>query len=259
MVGKPSALALEILKSLPQCRTLYDAMDDFPAFYSGYSQSAMKRRELNIVAAVDNIWTSSTLLYQKWSSLHKNVYLVYNAMDIDIVNLIKTNTGINSKRSSRKIFGYIGTVGKWFDWEMVIALAKAMPDDLIRIIGPVFKSAPTPLPANIEMLPPCEHSQALAEMIKFDVGLIPFLQNELTSSVDPIKYYEYRAFGIPIISSNFGEMSHRANSEGVHLVENGEGVDEAILRACNEIKERRIDQQFSESNSWTARFNQAEL
>lgn len=256
VIGKPSVLALEILKALPHCKALYDAMDDFSAFYSGFSQSAMKRREVSIAMNVDDIWASSTLLYRRWENIHKNVQLVYNGIDADIIQRVTATPSING---SRRIFGYIGTIGKWFDWDLVIALARAVPNDLVRIIGPVFKLAPETLPANVELLPPCDHEQALAQMTRFDVGLIPFLRNKLTRSVDPIKYYEYRAFGIPVISTDFGEMCFRGDSEGVHLVSDGADLERVILLACRDNKERKLDHSFAELNSWANRFNQTGL
>ncbi|QNQ41534.1 glycosyl transferase [Brucella intermedia] len=254
-IGKPSVLAAEILKALPHCKTLYDAMDDFPAFYSGLSQFAMKRRERNIVALVDAVWASSTLLYQRWSSKRNNVHLVYNGLDLDIIQSARPMP-INK---DRRIFGYIGTIGKWFDWEIVIALADLVPRDIVRIIGPVFKPASRTLPDNIELLPPREHARAIAEMACFDVGLIPFLRNNLTESVDPIKYYEYRSFGIPVISTSFGEMNYRKNLEGVHIVDDINGLRRIIPEACKDIRSREINRDFVEANSWAARFNQTGL
>lgn len=44
-IGKPSMFALELLKRLRDCPSLYDAMDDFSTFYTGFSRFAMMRRE----------------------------------------------------------------------------------------------------------------------------------------------------------------------------------------------------------------------
>ncbi len=52
-------------------------------------------------------------------------------------------------------------------------------------------------------------------MAEFDVGLIPFKQNALTAAVDPIKYYEYRALALPVISTDFGEMHERGDLPGL--------------------------------------------
>lgn len=47
----------------------------------------------------------------------------------------------------------------------------------------------------------------MSEISKFDVAIIPFVNNEITRFVDPVKYYEYALAQIPILSTNFGEMA----------------------------------------------------
>ena len=61
VIGKPSILALTVLKRLKGCRSVYDAMDDFPAFYTGLSRWAMRWREDQLVRNVDAVLASSTL------------------------------------------------------------------------------------------------------------------------------------------------------------------------------------------------------
>lgn len=254
-IGKPSALAVEALRILPNCRSLYDAMDNFPAFYNGFSKSALMRRERNLVEIVDTVWTSSTSLYDKWRNTAKHIALVNNALDDSAF----ASLDIQPINHGRRIFGYLGTVGQWFDWDMVVALANAVPNDIIRIIGPVFKYPSKPIPSNVELLPPCKHSHAMEELARFDVGLIPFLQNELTCSVDPIKFYEYRALEIPVISSRFGEMTYRGVADGVHLLRDINNLREVIDSAAKNIKPRKLDRDFADKNSWSYRFDQAKF
>ncbi|WP_205315857.1 hypothetical protein [Ochrobactrum sp. 3-3] len=253
VIGKPSVFAAQLVKALPQCKSVYDAMDDFPAFYHGFSRRAMVRREENIVSLTDEVWTSSTLLHERWSSKHSRVRLVFNGLDADI------SPSLGARSGDRTIFGYLGTVGNWFDWEMVLALARAVPADLVRIIGPIYKPAPCQLPANIQIFPPCEHTQAMNELAQFDVGLIPFLRNELTDSVDPIKYYEYRALKIPVISTDFGEMRYRGAANGVFLFRDGASLENLVESARKQVKLKELDIDFINLNSWAARFDQADL
>ena len=152
------------------------------------------------------------------------------------------------------VLGYVGTIGEWFDWSWLIALAEANPSMCIRLIGPVYVDPPKTLLSNIELLPACDHGAAIESMQKFSVGLIPFKNNELTASVDPIKYYEYRALGLPIVSSSFGEMAGRRNEKAVFLAdaqsELRSVVREALTYKCDacEIEE------FRTQNSWGTRF-----
>ena len=102
-----------------------------------------------------------------------------------------------SSLAAREVIGYVGTIGRWFDWPLVLEMACALPSLRIQLIGPEFVPRPV-LPSNVEMIPECSQAEAVDHIRKFRVGLIPFLRMPLTESVDPIKYYEYRALGVPV-------------------------------------------------------------
>jgi len=251
VIGKPSVLALATLKRFQWGRSIYDAMDDFPAFYEGLSRVAIRRREEQLARRVSVIWASSTALRCRWNGLRLDVQLVHNGLDTSSLPPPKQDLAI--KRN--KVFGYVGTIGDWFDWEWVIKLARIRPADVVRLVGPVFRAAPATLPKNIELSPPCEHELALKAMRDFDVGLIPFKINELSASVDPIKYYEYRALGLPIISTNFGEMRFRGNEVGTFISKNLEDIENMILPALLFKQDPAFARQFAMDNSWESRFD----
>jgi glycosyltransferase involved in cell wall biosynthesis len=255
VIGKPSLFALAVLDQQKNIPSIYDAMDEFPAFYSGFSRLAMANRELQIVQRVNSLWVTSTRLKQQWEKLRPDLQLVPNGFDITRLPAPKVDT----KKTSPKIFGYVGTIAEWFDWDWIIALALARPFDIIRLIGPVFKYPPQDLPRNIELLPACSHENALIAMQDFDVGLIPFIKNELTASVDPIKFYEYRALGLPVISTKFGEMAFRCNEAGTIISENFLDIT-AMAEAALLFKDDPVSvSEFLHRNAWAARFDAAKF
>ena len=254
-IGKPSVLALAVMHRLDAAVSVYDAMDDFPSFYTGLSRLAMRRRERKLIDHVTHVLASSTALKLRWGNVRPDVQLVPNGLDASVLPVPKTGT----LARERRILGYVGTIGSWFDWEWVIKLAKMRPLDGVRLIGPMFTPSPYTLPANVEILPPCTHQDALRAMQEFDVGLIPFKKNDLTASVDPIKYYEYRALGLPIISTDFGEMAFRGGEEGTFLsrgVQDVSGLVQSALLFSADIESVR---RFTASNTWEARFAAAKI
>ncbi len=255
VVGKPSILALVLLKRLQGCRSLYDAMDDFPAFFEGLSHHTLMRREREVAHRVDVIWASSSVLKDRWARLHKDVRLVHNALDLAAIQSIK----LTAKSSTKRIFGYVGTIASWFDWQWLCTLAHARRNDEIRLIGPILENPPCDLPGNVRLFPACNHASALGAMSQFHVGLIPFRKNILTDSVDPIKYYEYCALGLPIISTDFGEMKLRTSERGVFITRSLSDVsiiaDAAIQFGSNAC----LASDFALRNSWESRFDAAKL
>ncbi|MBI3728557.1 MAG: glycosyl transferase [Burkholderiales bacterium] len=251
VVGKPSKLALQVLARYPEMASMYDAMDDFPAFYEGLSSKAMQYTEANLAARVNKIVVSSSAV-SRFSGHADKLSLILNACDSD--NLPPALP----RPEQSPVYGYVGTIGHWFDWDAVVKLASSLintdPRALVRLIGPVFTPPPCVLPKNVQILPACSHTRAMQAMQKFSVGLIPFKRKLLTASVDPIKYYEYRSLGIPVLSSDFGEMSLRADEEGVFLYD----VDSdftTLLKTCLRHRSSVDDlSKFRADNSWAARF-----
>lgn len=255
VIGKPSILALELLKLLRHCPSLYDAMDEFSAFYTGISRVALARRERLIAQSADIISASSSELKSRWGRIHKDVRLVHNGLDVSVMPSVKPK----HVSSNQKVFGYVGTIASWFDWAWVCALAKTRSNDEIRLIGPVFEQPPVDLPKNVKLLPACDHAAALGAMTQFDVGLIPFKNNALTASVDPIKYYEYRALGLSVISTDFGEMSFRSGECGVFITRSEKDVSEMAEVALQFKGDAGVDRKFAQENTWGARFDAARL
>lgn len=251
-IGKPSELALQLLKESGFSTTFYDAMDDFSAFYHGLSRKSMARRERFVVEQVEKVFVSSTSLYEYWSK-KREVGLAHNACSVDILPPVETCV----RSQPQHILGYVGTIGEWFDWEMVSAIARTRPRVRVRLMGPLFSQVPVSLPNNIELLPPCSHEDAIAAMHKFSVGMIPFKKSRLTDSVDPIKYYEYRALGLPVLSSSFGEMHYHNSDPGVFLV--GKNDDIGVITDMALAYETTFGEinDFRARNSWEARFGAA--
>lgn len=254
-IGKPSELALQLLSAIRLQRSFYDAMDDFPAFYGGISRNAMLKREFLIVSKVSRMIVSSTELMNRWSVHRKDLALSLNGCAVESLPQLSAL----HQQSPAQVLGYIGTIGEWFDWDIVLKLARTVPSMRIRLIGPIASSVPDNIPTNIEILGPCRHDGAIAEMVKFCVGIIPFKRNRLTASVDPIKYYEYRSLGLPVISTRFGEMSLRENEPGVFLIDRCSDLAEAVGAAKNYQMSLADIEQFRISNSWTKRFDSAKI
>jgi hypothetical protein len=256
-IGKPSELALQVLARHPTINSHYDAMDDFPAFYQGLSRAAMQRREQKLATQVTQISVSSSALLNRFATHHSKLTLALNACSLE--TLPSLSEMIHHSGKPNLILGYVGTIGHWFDWPLVVALAQANPTMCIRLIGPIFTSPHQPLPDNIELLPACDHATAIKHMQEFSIGLIPFQLTDLTASVDPIKYYEYRALGLPVISTNFGEMSLRDEKDKVFVIHKNADLANVVRKAMASTCEVDEVQKFRRANSWEVRFDSSEM
>lgn len=254
-VGKPSELAIQLLQMVRPRTSFYDAMDDFPAFYSGLSRFAMSRRERRVARLVNTVVTSSHVIQQRFSQWKSDVRLVMNACASERLPMWQPRV----RDAHAPVLGYVGTIAGWFDWELVLALAHALPTARLRLIGPLYQPPSVPLPPNVSIEPPLSHSRALRVMNEFDIGLIPFKRTPLTASVDPIKFYEYRAMRLPVVSTAFGEMALRGADDGVCLMNRDSNFRKLVRDALALSSSEQDMREFRQANSWSARFASANL
>ena len=254
VIGRPSRLALHLLRRTGPRPTCYDAMDDFPEFYRGLARTLNRRIEHEIADAVDDILVSSTVLQDKFSRLGLVPELLPNGLQ----TCPKALEPVTDDTGSERVVGYVGTIGDWFDWSLVIEMARSLPEMRFEIIGPEMAPPKKRLPANVHRAGECAGHEVFSRLRSFIAGLIPFKLNRLTAAIDPIKYYEYRAAGLPVIATEFGEMRRRRGEPGVHLIAGGMDF-RAVLKgveACPRPSAKALER-FRAENSWRSRFERS--
>jgi len=253
-VGRPSALAALAVRTVPARRRFYDAMDDFPEFYGGLSRRSMRRREDEVMAGVDRVYAASDALAAKFARRGVEAALVRNAYAMRTLPAWAPPHG-----AGPVVFGYVGTVGHWFDWDVVARLAAAFPAAEVRIVGPVYAGPPRSLPDNVRLLGACPQSAAVEHLRTFSCGLIPFRKTPLTDAVDPIKYYEYRGMGLPVLTTRFGQMALRTEADGVHALDAPGGIEAAARAALAHRADAATVARFRAENDWEMRLDRAGL
>lgn len=230
VIGKPSRFSLKVISCIKFHKIIFDVMDDFPHFFHGISARRMEITLRRVIHNVDICLFSSHSLQEKYGCLAKRSELVLNACDEAFLGECQSLSHERNLRTiGHRTFGYVGSIAEWFDWDSVIQLAKDNPMDKVVIVGPNYSRSTPELPENIELRKAVQHCEIPKLLSSFDFGLIPFKLNELTNSVDPVKYYEYVAAGLCVITTEFGEMKFRvANGRAVSFLQFKEGVTSAL-------------------------------
>ncbi len=233
---------------------LLDKLNLFPYFDDSYLELhhkvvdwanqvsyVAKPLEDYILGRKDAIYLPNGVNPEEFLNLHEN--FVPQDM-VDIVN------------SGHKIIGYYGYIAEWMDYEMVRTAAMARPNYEFVFIGKVihdtslFDDVP-----NIHLLGLKKYEELSDYAKLFDVAMIPFVINETMDCVSPIKFYEYCALGLPVITSKMKEMEKYV-CEYIACVD---GRDEFLFYldklTGNEYKELagQKARQIAEDNTWLAR------
>jgi len=155
------------------------------------------------------------------------------------------------------IVGYFGALAKWFDYDLVAALAVGRPDYEIVLIGPDYDGSlhahHLDKHSNIRILGTVDYKKLPYYACWFDVATIPFQINAITESTSPIKLFEYMALGHPIVTTDMPECRKYSS------VLIGKGVEDFIdqidkaLKLRGDTAYRLLLRNEAEQNSWSSK------
>jgi teichuronic acid biosynthesis glycosyltransferase TuaH len=240
--------------------TIYQSVDDISqAPYMGkhgvrLENEAIKRADFSIV-------TSSELQRLK-SAFSKNVYLLPNAANVSLFQqAVKENLPVPpeiQKLPGAKVICYVGNICQRLDYELLKKIAVAHADKVLLMVGPLARndyetSGLSKLP-NVIFAGPRKIVELPAYLKYSHCCIIPFLRNQLTKSIYPLKINEYLSAGRPVVTTNFSEdiMSFKTIAL---IAENHDEfirqIDKAITQDSEANKIERM--LFSASNNWEAR------
>jgi len=107
----------------------------------------------------------------------------------------------------RPIIGFFGLIHNWIDLPLIAAIARKHPEWSVVLIGKadvdlaLLKDLP-----NVHLLGRRPYETLPSYCKAFNVGIIPFVLNELTRNVNPIKLREYLSAGLPVVSTALPEV-----------------------------------------------------
>ncbi len=160
---------------------------------------------------------------------------------------------------SRPLLVYVGTLDARLDVEAVSAIARAMPEATLALVGPLVDAAhlrPLRDLANVEIRPPLGRAELAGLIRSADAGLVTHARSALTETMSPLKMYEYLAAGLPVLAADLPPMRRVAPTRTI-LVEDGgdyaSGARAALALGRADEHERTS---FIEQNSWAARHEQ---
>lgn len=242
---------------------IYQSIDDISQ--DAYTaRHGLKREEESLRSADIGLVTSSRL-YELKAHLNPNLYILNNAADVDLfyqAQRMPLERPSEMKGIEGPIIGYTGNLDDYrVDFALLREIATAHPDKTLLLVGPLnsdkfYKEGLSNLDnvihtggKNIKELP--------AYLQYMDCVIIPFLCNELTASIYPLKINEYLAAGKSVVSTNFSR-DIREFADQIRLTPDREAFIRAISPAIADNSEAKKAERLAraQKNTWKARVEQ---
>lgn len=191
---------------------VYDFYDNHSFDYDGNLIKSIDSANKTLINISDIVFCTSTFLFEKAKKININSYYIPNGNDYILFsnkeNLQKIDCLENKKQ---KIIGYFGILRNWIDFELLNYLMKYLNNVSFIFIGDVEKNA-TKLIDKISKMPnykryPFMQKNELISYIQyFDAAIIPYRVNEFTKGVYPLKFHEYIAAKLPVVTTALPDL-----------------------------------------------------
>ncbi|MBV8715978.1 MAG: glycosyltransferase [Chloroflexi bacterium] len=237
------------IESLAPARVVVDICDD-PRFYPG-EPPWTEHLLFDCVRRADVVTTTSRALQAEFQQLGAQcVKYVPNGIAAAILQRASA-----MQEGGSGVVGFLGHLGPWVDFDLLEAVADALPFGTLRLVGSVDEKMRPRLSRlearqNVQYVGPVPYDRVPDVLLEFDVGLIPFVRSRYTRAVNPIKLYEYAAFNIPIVSSSFSpDVLQFAD-----VIDVREDVGSFAKTVCERLEGygRQNTRSIAESHTWEA-------
>lgn len=213
-----------------------------------YEQS-LKRAELTL--NVSDFLYDISLRYKRPESL--SMY-VPNGTDWEFYNNPKNYSCfkapeilIDAHDEGKAVIGFSGVFWENVtNWPLFLRTAKHFKDDLLVCTGSFFNDYGK-LPENMVFLGHVKREILPAVMGGFDIGIIPFLENDFTKAMCPLKAFDYLASGLPVVSTPIPEVAKLPNTYIFNPKEFTHSLDQILLiQECKDYDNWSLNKEMRE-------------
>lgn len=189
--------------------SVYYCTDEFSQF-KDLDGKTVRSMEEDILRKVNVVFATAHSLVERKKLHNPACYLASHGVDhAHFARAMSDDLQAHSEVAGlpRPILGFFGLLQHWIDQDLLLYLADRHPEWSIVLIGAattdISRLHSRPNIHHIERRP---YADLPSYCKAFSVGLIPFVVDELTVHVNPIKLREYLSAGLPVVSTALPEV-----------------------------------------------------
>jgi glycosyltransferase involved in cell wall biosynthesis len=242
---------------------VYDCVDDYA------EQAGADRRKRALVRAYDArtaersrlVFATTPLLRDRHLALNPRTHLVPNVGDYEhFAPAADRGLAPDDLRSPEEtVVGFAGNfLESKVDFGLLEAIARGRPEWTLLLVGPARAETAAALERlarlpNVRRVGQVPYGDLPRYVAAFDVGLIPYLENDYTRSCFPLKLYEYLAAGKPVVATGLPHLRDVGP-----LIRLSDGVEDTLSALADGLARRSPEdvaerQALARSNTWETR------
>lgn len=206
-------ITADLVGALGESLHVYYCVDDFTK-WPGADEDLVRTMEEELIGRCDLVVATAEDLVVRKRRAGKEPILLRHGVDADHF-ASGTRGGFRPSflvPTNGPVVGFFGAVSSWLDFPLLCRVAKECPDLSFVFLGPLDTN-PGELAAfqNVHFTGKVNYNELPSLAAWFDVATIPFVLNDMTKGVNPLKLLEYFALGLPVVSTPLPEVVRFSN------------------------------------------------
>ncbi len=241
---------LSLINKLGESSHIYYCYDGVESVFFGKRIFSIENKFSSLVKA---IITTSDYLNAEKKKINPSSFVVKNGVDFPVFNVFSKS---NVYERERKRVGFIGSLDPRFDIDTVEYAIGKLPNYDFEFTGDMrnekLRSRLLMYP-NVKFFDPIKPNDVPQLLATYDVGMIPYIVNEVNKNIYPLKINEYLAVGVPLVMNAFAQLPEFEGLVSV-ATDKEDFVRKLIAETADDSASnirRRID--FASHNSWESR------
>lgn len=180
---------------------IYFCVDEF-SLWPGLDYDLVSKLEELLITKVDFVIATSSALVKSKIKPGKKTELIDHGVEFDHFNI-----GPKLSHSNRLKICYFGLFDERNNQDILAEIAESLPTDQIDIIGTVVCDNSNLIKyPNISFKGAIKYQLLPTVIDQYDVFILPYVENELTRNINPLKLKEYISTSRFIISTPLPEV-----------------------------------------------------
>lgn len=209
--------AAKYIGKLGESLVVYYCTDEWSHFSSVDRDKTMEL-ERELCQRADIVFTTATTLLETKRLYNPETHLALHGVDqAHFARALLPTTELAPELRDVKppVIGFVGLIQDWVDVELIRYMAERHHDWTFVLVGKALVDvSPLERLSNVRLLGRKPYEALPSYLKAFDVGIIPFVLNELTRNVNPIKLREYLSAGLPVVSTDIPEVARYVRDQG---------------------------------------------
>ena len=239
-----------------KCKIVYENIDNWETSLgeSIYNEETLKKMLKNsdlLIGTAMPLVNQLNDYLKKYNIKSKKVAYLANAVDDEIFCGLKKLDKPDDLVIGKVTFLYYGSLwGEWFDWNLIIELAKKHPDYSINLIGDYagIIDKKKNCPENIHFLGLKKQIDLPSYLKYVDYSMIPFKTGEIGDYVSPLKIFEYISMYTKVLCTKLPDVKGYPNVYTGNTIKEWE----KIIEKNNDVDIEKANS-FIEDNTWCSR------